>query len=253
MSTIFVNEAAKAKVSAWFETFRAALTVPVESRFIDTPAGRTHVLITGPENAPPLVCLHGALASSAHMLPELGSLTQRYRIYAVDVLGQSVMSADVRLDLKGDSYGKWVQAVCAGLGLTRVTLFGVSWGGFAALRAASVAPELLSALVLLVPAGVVSGPAWQGFTKLGWPMLRYRWSPSERRLQQVCSALFTTPDARWTEYFGEALFSYRFDMRVPPLLRPEDVAGYTGRTLIFGADEDLSFPGASLLARAQVL
>ncbi|MEO8901938.1 MAG: alpha/beta hydrolase, partial [Polyangiaceae bacterium] len=33
----------------------------------------------------------------------------------------------------------------------------------------------------------------------------------------------------------------------------EDVAGYTGRTLIFGADEDLSFPGASLLARAQVL
>jgi len=81
------------------------------------------------------VCLHGALASSAHVLPELGSLVEHYRVYAVDLLGQSVMSEDVRLELNDDSYGDWLQAVCAGLGLTRINLLGVSWGGFVALRA----------------------------------------------------------------------------------------------------------------------
>jgi len=253
MSAIFVNDTAKAKALAWFETFRATLPVPTLARYVDTPQGRTHVLVAGPEDAPPLVCLHGALASSAHVLPELGSLLEHYRVYAIDVIGQSVMSEDVRLALDDDSYGTWLQAVCAGLGLTHVNLLGVSWGGFVALRAARVAPELIAALVLLVPAGVVAGSAWQGFSKVAWPMLRYRFSPSEGRLQRVCDALFTTPDARWTQYFGEALFSYRFDMRVPPLIRPEDVANYRGKTLIFGADQDLSFPGAALLARAKVL
>ncbi|HKO47207.1 MAG TPA: alpha/beta hydrolase [Polyangiaceae bacterium] len=253
MSAIFVSDSAKSKALAWFETFRAALPVATTGHYVDTPQGRTHVLVAGPENAPPLVCLHGALASSAHVLPELGSLVEHYRVYAVDVVGQSVMSEDVRLALDDDSYGSWLQAVCTGLGLSRITLLGVSWGGFVAMRAARVAPELIGALVLLVPAGVVAGSAWQGFTKVAWPMLRYRLSPSESSLQRVCDALFTTPDARWTQYFGDALFSYRFDMRVPPLARPEDVASYRGKTLIFGADQDLSFPGAALLARAKVL
>lgn len=253
MSAIFVNDAAKAKALRWFETFRAALPVAAVGRYVETPHGRTHVLVAGPEDAPPLVCLHGALASSAHVLPELGSLVEHYRVYAVDVVGQSVMSEDVRLALDDDSYGTWLEAVCGGLGLARINLLGVSWGGFVALRAARVAPGLIDALVLLVPAGVVSGSAWQGFSKVAWPMLRYRLSPSERRLEQVFGALFTTPDRRWMQYFGDALFDYRFDMRVPPLARPEDVANYRGKTLIFGADQDLSFPGAALLSRAKVL
>ena len=43
------------------------------------------------------------------------------------------------------------------------------------------------------------------------------------------------------------------DMRVPPLVRPEDVASYKGPTLVLGADQDVSFPGAALLARAKEL
>jgi len=253
MSAIFRDEEAKRKIEGWYGTFRQTLSMPVESRVIETPAGRTHVLVAGPEGAPPLVCLHGALASSAHLLPELGSLVERYRIYAVDVVGQSVMSADTRLALNDDSYGQWLAAVCTALGLDQIALLGVSWGGFVALRAARVAPELIRALVLLVPAGVVAGSAWQGFSKLAWPMLRYRMSPSEARLKGVCRALFTNHDARWSAYFGDALFSYRFDMRVPPLAKADDFAAYRGHTLIFGADQDLSFPGKALLTRAQTL
>lgn len=253
MKPMFVDDAARARMAGWFETFREAIAVPTVARLVETPHGKTHVLVAGPADAPPLVVLHGALATSAHVLPELGSLVERRRVYAVDVLGQSVMSDDRRLDVADDSYGTWLAAVCAGLSLAKTTVFGVSWGGFVALKLAKVAPALIDALVLLVPAGVVTGSAWSGFTKVGWPMLTYRLAPSPKRLERLVAGLFTSDDARWTTYFGDAVRSYRLDMRIPPLVKPEDVAGYQGPVLVLGADEDVSFPGAALLARAKEL
>ncbi len=252
-SEMFGDEARKARIRAWYDTFRDALQVPASSHEVETSAGRTHVLVAGPQGAPPLVCVHGALASSAHLLPELGHLVEHYRVYAVDVIGQSVMSADRRLSVADTSYGTWLSEVCDGLGLDRFSLMGVSWGGFVAMRLLQVAARRVSALVLMVPAGVVSGPAWRGFVEVGWPMLRYRLSPSPERLQALLAPLFTDPGEQWGLYFGDAIRSYRMDMRVPPLLTHDMLASYTGPALVFGADQDLSFPGAALLARAREL
>jgi pimeloyl-ACP methyl ester carboxylesterase len=253
---MFVDEAARERMATWFETFRSSLAVSTESRTIDTPEGKTHVLIAGPENGPPLVCLHGALATSAHLLPELGSLVEHYRVHAIDVMGQSVMSANRRIDVRDDSYGTWLQNVCRGLGLSKIALFGVSWGGFVALRTAKVAPDLIDALILLVPAGVVSGSAWSGFTRLGWPLLTYRLAPSEKRLRRLVDAMFTTYDERWHKYFGDAVLSYRMDMRVPALLGNDDLGSFAARqrpTLVLAADDDVSFPGQALLSRMKEL
>jgi 2-hydroxy-6-oxonona-2,4-dienedioate hydrolase len=106
---------------------------------------------------------------------------------------------------------------------------------------------------LVVPAGVVTGPAWDGFAKLALPILQYRLAPSEKRLARVCGALFTTPNQMWQSYFADALRSYRMDPRIPPLLRPEQLAAYTGKTLVFAAEDDISFPGRALLERARTL
>lgn len=255
-TTMFVDEEAKTRMATWFESFRSTLPFSTESRFLDLPEGRTHVLVAGPVDAPPLVCLHGALATSAHLLPELGSLVERHRIYAVDVVGQSVKSEDRRIDVREDAYGIWVRSVFRALGLSSAVLFGVSWGGFVALRAAKVAPEIIDALVLVVPAGLVPSPGWEGFKRLGWPMLAYRVSPSETRLRRVVDALFTSYDERWARYFGDAVRSYRLDMRIPPLAKAEDLAAFSARrrpTLVLGGSDDVSFPGAAVIARAKEL
>lgn len=252
---IFVDTSARDRMLHWFTTFRDALPFPTESKTVETLEGSTHVLIAGPIGAPPLVVLHGALATSAHVLHELGDLVTRHRIYAIDVIGQSVMSADRRIDVAGDAYGRWLTATCEALGLQKdgVTLFGVSWGGFVSIRAACVAPELIKALVLFVPAGVVSGSFWNGFVKLGWPLLLYRFSPNETRLARVAEAMLSSPDDRWKKYFGEALLAYRLDMRVPPLTKLDEASAIKAPVLVFGADDDVSFPGAALTARAKEL
>src|SRR5262249_4685580 len=77
MTSLFKDDAARLTLLGWFERFRAKLTVPTESRTVTTRFGDTHVLVGGPAGAPALVVLHGALASSAHVLVELAPLLER--------------------------------------------------------------------------------------------------------------------------------------------------------------------------------
>ncbi|WP_394846977.1 alpha/beta hydrolase [Pendulispora brunnea] len=253
-SIVFVSDEQKAIVQTWCGEFRKRIAIAVEDRTVKTSFGRTHALVAGPENGKPLVVLHGALASSAHVLPELGSLVSKRRVYALDIIGQSVLSEDRRIDVHDDSYGRWVVEATDALGLRHYDLYGVSWGGFVALRAAQAAPARVGRLALLNPAGWVANSAWKGLKAMGWPLLMFRLFPSEQRLRRVIEPLFSTvDDTDWTRYFGDALRAYRLDVRVPPLVKPEELEGLTCPVLVFASDEDISFPGRALLARVREL
>jgi pimeloyl-ACP methyl ester carboxylesterase len=220
---------------------------------VSTRIGTTHVLVGGPVDAPPLVMLHGAMASSAHALVELAPLLEHFRVYAVDVVGQSVKSADVRPAVNNNEYGTWLVDVMDALSLPRAFVVGVSWGGFVSIRLAATAPERIEKLVLLVPAGMVPSPHWQGFTRIALPMLAYRMMPSEKRLQSFVKNLLTTTNDDWAPYLGCAVRAYNMDMRVPMVAKPEELESFTAPTFVMAADDDVSFPGANLLARASVL
>jgi 2-hydroxy-6-oxonona-2,4-dienedioate hydrolase len=252
-SVMFKSEEAKAKVSAWFEKFRARLDVPTRSVVVKTSLGETHVLVGGPANGPPLVVLHGAMASSAHALVELAPLLKTFRVHAVDVLGQSVKSADARPSVKNDEYGRWMVEVLDGLKLEKTHLIGISWGGFVSIRLAAVAPTRIERMVLLVPAGMVTGSNWEGFRRMGWPMARYLMSPTPERLQKFVSNLLTTMDDDWAPYLGDAFLSYNMNMTVPMLARPEELEALAAPVLVVAADDDVSFPGDKLLSRAAEL
>lgn len=255
MPSLFKSDAARATVRDWYERFHAQLTVPTERRTLATSFGETHLLVAGPPAGPPVVLLHGALASSAHLLGELSGLAARHRVYAVDVIGQSVMSADTRLSVKNADYGKWLVEVLDALGLERPLVVGVSWGGFVALRLAAVAPARVSRLALLVPAGLVKGPALKGFLEVGWPMTRYLMAPSPERLTRFLRGLLTTvDDPLWGPYLGDAFRSYDLAISVPALATEAELAALTVPAYVVGAEHDFSFPGAAVLARAaQVL
>jgi pimeloyl-ACP methyl ester carboxylesterase len=253
MKSVWKGEEARARLLEWYERFRAQLRVPTESRTVATRFGETHVLVGGPAAGPPLVLLHGALASSAHVLRELAPLLRTFRVYAVDIVGQSAKSADARPSVANNDYGDWLVEVMAGLELPRAHVVGVSWGGFVAIRLAAVAPERITRLVLLVPAGMVRGPAWAGFTKIGWPMFRYLMSPTRPRLDAFVRHLLTTHDDEWVPYLGDAFRSFNLNMNVPALARPEELARLSAPTLVLGADGDLSFPGEAVLRRAETL
>jgi pimeloyl-ACP methyl ester carboxylesterase len=253
MKSLVKTPAARTALEGWYQTFRAKIPTETTERRVTTRYGETHVLVGGPEDGPPVVVLHGALASSAHVLSELAPLLSTFRVHAVDIIGQSVKSAEVRPPVSDNSYGVWLTEVMDGLALAKAHVVAVSYGGFIALKLAAHAPARIDRLVLLVPAGVVNGPPLDGLFKLGLPMLLYRAFPSEKRLARSVQYLLTTTGDDWTPYLGEAFRGIDLDMRVPPLARPEELANLTAPTLVLGADNDLSFPGRKLLDRASKL
>jgi len=143
--------------AAYLAAYDAAMDlwpVPYEEIEIPSRFGMTHVVTSGPKDAPPLVLLHGMLATSTMWSPNIADFSKEYRVYAVDVIGQpskSIPDPDEPIRDETD-FVAWLSATLDGLNLDRVSLMGMSYGGWIALNFAMAAPERIRKLVLLSPA-----------------------------------------------------------------------------------------------------
>jgi pimeloyl-ACP methyl ester carboxylesterase len=135
--------------------------VPRDEVRVPTPEGETFVLASGPESAPPLVLLHGSGSTSAEWAPRIPALSERFRVYAVDVIGEPGMSAETRPPLGSDRYARWLDAVLDHFGVSRTAFLTSSFGGWLALDYATRRPERVAALALRCPIGL--GPMKKGF------------------------------------------------------------------------------------------
>lgn len=253
MALTWKNEAARSRLEAWFNRFRDRIPAPVESREVPTRYGPSHVLLAGRPDGPPIVCLHAMRTGSAFLVSELVFLLDRFRIIAPDLPGQSIRGLQVKLPLTDDSHARWLGDVLDGLDLAVVQMFGASWGGFVARHAATLAPDRVRRLALLVPAGIANGSHWKGLTKMALPLIRYKLWRSEGNLQRLLAPLVTTWDADWAGYTGDAIRDMPFDFRIPPLATDEELRQLTMPVLVLGAGDDISFPGEAVVRRVQAL
>ena len=128
--------------------------VPFEEIEIPTRFGMTHVVTSGPKDAPPVVLLHGYFATLTMWSPNIADFSKDYRVYAIGVMGQpgkSIPNPDEPIRDAAD-FVAWLSATLDGLNLDRVFLVGMSYGGWLALNLALTAPERIRKLVLLSPA-----------------------------------------------------------------------------------------------------
>lgn len=129
---------------------------PVPSRQLRLPTreGETFVVACGDENAPALVLLHGSMANSAMWMGDVAAWAPHFRIYAMDVVGDAGLSAPSRPPLSTDAHALWLDDVLQALSVDRVTLAGVSFGGWLALDYATRRPKRVESVVAVCPAGV---------------------------------------------------------------------------------------------------
>jgi len=146
------------------ERYLEALTswpVPHDEVRVPTYEGETFVLVSGPESAPALVLLHGSGSNSAEWAHRIPSLVERFRVYAVDIIGEPGLSAQTRPPLDSYRYARWLDAVLDHFGVARAAFLASSFGGWLALDFAIRRPERVAALALRCPVGL--GPMKKGF------------------------------------------------------------------------------------------
>ncbi len=164
----FRTPGGKAAFLAAYDAAMKRWPVAREELDIPTPFGMTHVVVSGPKAAPPLVLLHGYMATSVMWAPNIADFSADHRVYAVDVMGQPGKSIPAEPVRDVSDYVEWLAATLDGLGLGRVSLLGMSFGGWLALSYAAAAPERVRKLVLLSPGGLL--PLVRQFTVRGMLM-----------------------------------------------------------------------------------
>lgn len=141
---------------------RALDHAPVPTRRLTVPTreGETFVLACGPEEAPPLVLLHGSGANSAHWFADLPAWSEHFRVYSVDLVGEPGLSAPTRLELSTEASASWLDDVLAELGVRDTAMAGMSLGGWTALDYAIRRPGRVTRLALGCPGGVGAQRRW---------------------------------------------------------------------------------------------
>ena len=111
--------------------------MPRETLRVPTDGAEIAVYVSGPDEAPPLVVLHGALGSTSLETDRLVRFWERrFRVHAVDLRGHGVSTMPDEAPTWDDYTGD-VVAVVEALGLERIRMFGFSMGGGVALAVAA--------------------------------------------------------------------------------------------------------------------
>ena len=151
----FTTAEGKARFLAAYDAALRRWPVRCEEIDIATRFGTTHVIVSGPTDAPPLVLLHGYMATSIMWSPNMADFSKRYRVCAIDTMGQPGKSVPAEPIRNADDYVTWLTATLDGLHFDRVSLVGMSFGGWLALTFTVAAPARVRQLVLLSPGGLL--------------------------------------------------------------------------------------------------
>ncbi|MFE1772708.1 alpha/beta fold hydrolase [Streptomyces sp. NPDC059008] len=161
MTTIYKSEAGEREIQRHYQEGLGTWPVPAEQVRVPTREGETFVVVSGPEDAPPVLLLHGSGANAMMWRDDIASWARHFRTYAIDLIGEPGLSAPSRPPLASEACALWLDDVLAGLGITSASVVATSLGGWMALDYATRRPQRVTRLALLCPGGL-------GRQKVGW-------------------------------------------------------------------------------------
>lgn len=231
--------------------------VPFDDLSVMTSFGKTHVVVAGPAEAPPLLLLHGFMATAAMWGSHVDVLSRHYRVYAPDVITDTGKSVSTRNVKNPADYVAWLKEVLDGLQVEKARVMGLSYGGWLTSLLAIHAPERVERAVILCPAGTLDALSPQFFLRAlpgmltKWtPLLRWYWKWFMHRKEQMAdhpsTALFV---AAWQTFIMSKEFV------VPSVLTDEELRCITVPATVLVGDHEVIYKAgpAAALQRAKDL
>jgi pimeloyl-ACP methyl ester carboxylesterase len=250
--SIYASDAVRARFHALYDEKMREWPLPFEDRFLETDLGTVHVVVSGPEDASPMLLLHASGVGSWSWRANAGALGQTYRLFAIDLIGDAGKSeyADLSNVMRsGADQAALYETIMDRLGIPGpAVVVGASEGGFVASNLAVHRPDRVERLILLGPMGY-AGATGAVLRIMGAQLFpigpvqdaTFRWAFSD------------APNviAEFNLWF-RLLMSETYPAKVAPLpLRPEDRRSIEAPTLfIFGTRDNLV--GDPEVARARV-
>ncbi len=253
----FRSEEARQRYLAHYDALSRQWPVPSSTMFVPTSYGRTFVRISGPAGGAPLVLLPGGGSSLLIWAPSVAALSERYRVYAIDRLGDIGRSIYSRpLGTSAEEVGNLDEFLSALQLGTDLRLMGLSYGGWEAAEYALVHPERLARVVLIAPAATLFDLPWD-FAWRGLLLLLPHRGFMESMMRWSLPHLGKASDAASKKYFDsqveEAYLGMRsFDLRqaaIPRVLSDEQLASIQPPMLFIVGEDEVLYPASDAIAR----
>lgn len=195
---VFKTPEGKAKFNEAYQAVLARWPIPYEELDVSTRFGETHIISSGPPDAPSLFLMHCYFGTATVWYPNVAGLSQHFHTYALDILGEPNKSQPVGPLKSRAEIAQWFVDVLDALRIEQAYLVGNSFGGFLTLNQAIHRPERLKGIVVISPAA--------GFAQI-WPFYVHMFLPvllgSEKRIQKALewAANGVMLDDCWTNLF----------------------------------------------------
>lgn len=250
MPSLFKSAAGKNEILSLYDKKLSELNIDYQYKTVDTSYGKTNIIVTGTSTNPPLIIIHGSNGCAPISLETYPNLSSQFQVFAVDVLAQPNKSAETRLSMKDDSYGKWMNEIIDELELNNVVLVGFSFGGLVILKTLINKEDKIKEAFLAAPAYIVNGNPLKALFKIFIPMKRYMSTKKIKFVEKFLHEVFTDRDEFAIQYLSKVFLHFNMDFTPVPVISKAEAKGITTPITLIAAKKDIMFPGEKMLKRA---
>jgi len=246
--TAYKSDKAREKALASYEEILTQWPVPYENRVVETTFGETYMIVSGAQEAKPLVLLHGGGGNSTMWIDSFATLSKHFRVYAIDIIGEAGKSAGTR-PTKVAEYSIWLKQVFDALGISKTALCGASLGGTLAHQFASTFPQYIDSLILLAPPSLLKmriGFIVRGLLANVLPTTLF----ARKFLNYISSRGSEFPEQS-VKAFVIQVQAYKLNTTKIPIISDYDLAHLPSRTLLLLGEDEVLYDAEKVSSRVR--
>ena len=251
MISLFKTEQGKKEILSLYDQKLDELNIEFEYLHIDTSFGSTNIITIGKSSNPPILLIHGSNGCAPIALETYPNLSKTFKVYAIDVLAQPNKSAETRVSMKDDSYGRWMNEIITSLKIENVTLAGFSFGGLVILKTLEHDEGKIKEVFLSAPAYIVNGNPIKALFKVFIPMKRFMKTEKMKYVGKFLKEVFTERDEFAIKYLSKVFLHFKMDFTPVPVIAAKQANSIKTPITIFAAENDIMFPGSKMIKRAR--
>lgn len=227
------------------------LEIIYKIKLVETSFGDTNVIIAGDFNKPSLILVHGFCSCAPFALETMLGLENHFRIYAIDVLGESHLNQNRILKTKTNDYEKWIYEILSYLQVYDAYFMGISLGGYIGLKSLVLNSRRFKKVFLINPIGVVNYKYLNILTQILPLHIMFKFLNNETYVKKMYRKIFTEKDAFTFSSFRTLLSYGMFKFVSYPLISKQETTSITTPLYLIVSEDEVIYSGRKLVQKSK--
>jgi len=247
---LYKSQAGFLKAMEIHEVYETRITLPFETKYIETSAGKTYVRLIGSATDEPVFLWHGLGVHGGTWYHQINDLAKAYLLLVPDVIGSMGKSAPTRLERAGSAYGQWAAEVMDGLNVPLAHHVGISNGGWMILKLATADSSKIASATLISSAGFVN-PDWKLLFRMLPGFVLRSGINRANHFAKVMSPPHTEPDETFVQMVNVMLNEFQYE-QAPRSVTNQELSYLKSPTHLLMGEFEAAFNSHSAIKRAKV-